>query len=129
MKKSEIFDLILAKACEICEVLPEVVLKGSRLQAVVDARYLAVQYMRRAGLSNNDIALIIHRKDCNDPFACPPMNELRLKAKSIQRMFDSYSQRCFDSKAFRLMSISLRNWCLDTLDSLEAEGRAKSAHE
>lgn len=124
MKKSELFDQILAKTCEICEVRVDDVLNGSKLQAVVDARYLAVQYMRRVGLSNNDISLILFRKDCDDPMACPSMTDLRQRAKSVQRMFDSYGQRCFDSKAFRLMSIDLHKWCNEQFETLEAEGRA-----
>lgn len=55
MKKSELFTAILDEVAEVCELRKEAILAGSKLQSVVDARILAVQYMRRHGLSSDDI--------------------------------------------------------------------------
>lgn len=129
MKRSEIFDLILAKTCEICEVSEEVVLKGGRIPAVVDARCLAIQYMRRVGLSNKDIALLVYRRECGRPLDCPPMEKLDSKAKNYQRIFNGYSQRCFESKAFRLMSIELNRWCKEKFEALEERERNEIASQ
>lgn len=71
MKKSEIFDRLLDKVCEVCEVRLGNIINGSKLQAVVDARMLAVQYLRRIGLTNDDIALIVMRKAKGDMTWCP----------------------------------------------------------
>lgn len=62
MKKSEVFDEMLEKVCEVCEVTAEHILNDSRIPAVVDARILLVQYLERAGLSNDDVALIVLKK-------------------------------------------------------------------
>lgn len=113
MKKSEIFYTLLDKVSEVCEVRSEMILKGSRLQAVVDARILVVQYLRRIGLSSDDIALIVLRHNQGDDKFCPPIPELKKKAKSIDKMFNSYSARCLDSYAFCLMSADIKIFCRD----------------
>ncbi len=59
MKKSEIFNILLDKVAEICEVKRDSIINGIKLQAVVDARMLLVQYLRRIGLSSDDIALVV----------------------------------------------------------------------
>lgn len=100
MKKSEMFDILVNKVCDVCEVRLDALINGSKLQSVVDARVLAVQYLRRIGLTNDDISLIIMRRKQGDLTLCPPIQEVKKKSKGIQKMFDSYSQRCLDSYAF-----------------------------
>lgn len=112
MKKSEIFDAILDKVCEVCDIEKELVLDGSRFQTVVEARCLAVQYMRRAGLSNDEIALIVLKWEMKDSRYKPSVPDLKKKAKAIDTMFKSYSDRCIQSYAFRLMSKEISDWCL-----------------
>ena len=81
MKKSEIFDILVNKVCDVCEVRIDTLIKGSKLQSVVDARVLSVQYLRRIGLTNDDIALIVMRKIKGDMTWCPPIQEVKAKAK------------------------------------------------
>lgn len=38
MKKSEMYNLVMDKVCEICEVRRYTVINGRKMQAVVDAR-------------------------------------------------------------------------------------------
>lgn len=109
MKKSEIFDLVVAKVSEVCEVHTESIIQGVKAQAVVDARVLAVQYLRRIGLSSDDIALILLRK--KNLGEQPTLADIKKKAKAIDKMFDSYSRRCLDSYAFCLMSSEVRDYC------------------
>lgn len=111
MKKSEIFDTLLDKVCEVCEVRKDCVINGSKLQAVVDARILAVQYLRRIGLSSDDIALVVMREAAADMLLCPPLGELKKKAKSIDKLFNTYSSRCLSSYAFCLMSKEISEFC------------------
>lgn len=122
MKKSEIFDLVLGKVCEVAEVRTDSVLSPCRLQAVVDARVLAVQYLRRIGLTNDDIALIVLRKRAGDMTLCPPMDEIKAKAKGIDKMFSSYSERCLQSYAFCLMSVEIKRFCRETYGELYLQG-------
>lgn len=108
MKKSEIFDKLLDKVSEVCEVNKESIINGSKLQAVVDARILAVQYLRRIGLSSDDISLIfIRRMNGNEP----TLQEIKKKAKSVDKMFNSYSSRCLESYVFCLMSKDIKVFC------------------
>ncbi len=109
MKKSEICDLLLAKVSEVCEVHKESIIQGVKLQSVVDARVLAVQYLRRIGLSADDIAHhLLMRQNIGQE---PTLAEIKKKSKSIEKMFDSYSRRCLESYAFCLMSKDIKDWC------------------
>lgn len=118
MKKSELFDGILAKVCEVCEVDANAVLKGSKAQYVVDARCLAIQYMRRAGLSNDEIALIVLRKNHETE---PDNNTVKKKAKAIDSLFKSYTERCLQSKVFCILSKDINEWCIATYKELIAK--------
>lgn len=111
MKKSEIFDIVLAKVADVCEVSGDLIINGSKLQAVVDARLLVVQYLRRIGLSSDDIALTTLRRKSGDPNLVPPIGELRKKSKGIDKMFSNYSLRCMQSYAFCLMSKDISDFC------------------
>ena len=62
MKKSELFDRIIDKVCEVCEVRRATMMSQSKIQAIVDARILGVQYLRRAGMSFEEIALYVMRE-------------------------------------------------------------------
>lgn len=94
MRRSEIYDDLMDHVCEICEVRRELVVGDRKLQAVFDARLLAVQYLRRLGMSNDDIALLVLREQAGDPTYMPLITDIRKKARSVARMFSSYSERC-----------------------------------
>lgn len=111
MKKSEMFDLMMDEVCQVCEVRKEDVISGRKLQAVVEARVLAVQYLRRIGFSNDDIATIILRKKMSDPYYYPEIEEIKSKAKGIEKMFSSYSEHCLQSKAFCILSQDIKEFC------------------
>lgn len=114
MKKSDIFNALIAKVCEVCEVREDLLLGPTKLQSVVDSRILAVQYLRRIGLSNDEIAYQVeqYRK------AEPTIADIKKRAKTVQRLFDSYSQRCLESYAFCLMSKDIKDFCHETYSEL-----------
>lgn len=111
MKKSEIFATLVDKVCEVCEVDRAGVIKGARSQSFVVARVLAVQYLRRIGLSCDDIALLIIREAKGDPNYVPPTHKLKIKSRSVDKIFNSYSSRCLESYAFCLMSREIKEYC------------------
>ena len=121
MKKSEVFDEMLEKVCEVCEVTAEHILNDSRIPAVVDARILLVQYLERAGLSNDDVALIVLKKTNGGDYR-PTLNEIRNKAKSVNKMFNSYSRRCLQSYIFCLMSKELKEYFRARYEEESADG-------
>lgn len=100
MKKSEIFSLIVDEVCDECEVQRDALINGVRLQSVVDARILAVQAMRRVGLTNEDIALCVHRERIGDKGAGLELAELKSRARGIQKNFTAYTSRCEQSRVF-----------------------------
>lgn len=112
------FHILVDKVCEICEVRKDKLIGGSRLQAVVDARILAVQYLRRIGLSSDEIALITLRANADDMEYYPPLHDIKKKAKAIDKMFGSYSSRCLQSYAFCLMSAEIKQFCRDRYQEL-----------
>lgn len=118
MKKSELFDGILAKVCEVCEVDYDAVIGGSKAQYIVDARCLAIQYLRRAGLSSDEIALIILRKTSGVE---PDATAIKKKAKAMDNLFKSYTERCLQSKVFCLLSKHINEWCVETYKELIAK--------
>ena len=115
--KSEIYNTIMDKVCEICEIRRSSVTGGSRIQAVVDARILCVQYLRRAGMSFEEIALYMARDNSGDSLLCPPISELRKKSKGYRKMFCNYTLRCLDSKIFRILSTNINSELSDILSS------------
>ena len=115
MKKSEICDLVLAKVSEVCEVNKESIIQGVKLQSVVDARVLAVQYLRRIGLSADDIAHhLLMRQNLGQE---PTLAEIKKKRKGIEKAFDMYSRRCLDSYAFCLMSQEIKEYCKEKYEN------------
>lgn len=94
MKKSEYFNIILDAVCEECEISRATVIKGTRLQSVVDARILAIQAMRRVGMTNEDIALCVHRERIGDKDAILEVPELKSRARGLQKSFVAYTERC-----------------------------------
>ena len=104
MKKSELFDRIIDKVCEVCEVRRATMMSQSKIQAIVDARILGVQYLRRTGMSFEEIALYVMRESAGDSELCPPISEVRKKAKGMRRLFGSYTFRCYESKMFQMLS-------------------------
>ena len=116
MTKIEIFDIILNEVCHTCNVLPESVISGVKFQPIVDARYLTVQYLRRIGFSNDEIALTVMRKQRGDMNYRPSIEELKKKVKGVGKMFDAYSERCLQSVMFRIFSKDLTAFCRETFD-------------
>lgn len=110
MKKSELFDAVLGKVCEVCEVKEETLLSGCKNQDIVDARMLLVQYLRKLGLSNDEIAKIYLRRSVGDVEA-PTMSAIKSKSKGIDRLYNSYVERCRESMIFGLMSSDIRIYC------------------
>lgn len=122
MRKSEIYNRIVDKVCEVCEVRRDSVIQGRKMQAVVDARILIVQYLKRIGLSADDIALYVFRELEGDPCLCPPLDVLKKKAKGVDKMYNSYSARCLESYSFCLMSVEVRDFCHDEYTDLYCLG-------
>lgn len=111
MKKSEMFKIILERVCELCEVEQEGVLGGCKQQSYVDARMLCVQYLRRLGLTSDEIAIIVIRMLNGDMGHKPTAEEVRGKSRGVEKMFNGYSTRCLQSRAFVLMSTELKKFC------------------
>ena len=87
MKKSEIYSEVMDKVCDICEISRKSIINGLRFESVVDARVLAIQAMRRVGLTNEDIALYIHREKQGDNLAMLSRTDLKSKARGIQKSY------------------------------------------
>lgn len=123
MKPSEIFNILADKVSEVCEVRKEEIINGSKVQSVVNARVLLVQYLRRVGLSNDDIArivLTILNKDKDGYY--PSDDDVKRKAKGVDKMFSCYSQHCLESYAFCLMSKEIKEFCHETYKDLYIYG-------
>lgn len=118
MKKSEIFAILLDKVAEVCEVKPERIISGVKLQAVVDARVLVIQYLRRIGLSSDDIALVALKSQGIEP---TDIKEIKRKAKNVDKLFNMYSSRCLQSYDFCLMSKEISQWCREQYQTLYFE--------
>ena len=103
MKKSDIFDMVLDKVVEVCEVRRESILKRLKVNSVVDARILLVYILRRLGLTNDDIALLIIRATLDH---VPEYEEIKGKAKNVNKLFMMYSDR-YQSFAFKQMAREL----------------------
>lgn len=101
MNKLELFSTIIDEVCCECLVNRADVINNVKLQSVVDARVLCVQYMRRIGLSNDDIAQLALHEQYNE---APTAEQIKQKARSIDKMFKSYSDRCLQSDAFCIFS-------------------------
>ena len=103
MKKSDIFNMVLDKVVEVCEVRKESILNRLKVNSVVDARILLVYILRRLGLTNDDIALVILRTTLG---RVPDLEEIKIKAKNVNKLFMMYSDR-YQSFAFRQMAKEL----------------------
>lgn len=119
MKRSEIFNVLVDKVCEICEVDKEDLLGKARVQPVVDARVLAFQYLRRIGFSNDDIAEMLLRHSMEQK---PTQEQIKKKAKGVDKTFSSYSNRCLQSYSFCLMSKDVRDYCRETYKDMYVYG-------
>lgn len=118
MRKSEIMETLVSKVCEVCEISSESFFGSTKMQMVVDARILASQYLRRIGFSNDEISLMFERHRKKDLSYIPSTVELKKKAKNVQRLFDSYSQRCMESYAFCIMSNDIKQFCREKYSEL-----------
>lgn len=124
MRKTEMFEILLAKVCELCDVRSSDVLNYCKIQSVVDARLLLVQYLRRIGLSNDDIALIFIRAAKGKDYY-PGIDEWKRKAKGIDKMFNSYSSRCLQSYAFCIISKDIKEFCHNQYRDMYVVGMKK----
>lgn len=114
MKKSEIFNLLIDKICEECEVTRQVlVLRDRRIQAVVEARMLAVHYLKEIGLDNDTISLIVLREQKGDQNYMPPSKKIKAKSKAIDKLTKAYNERKKMSRiqAFELQEMAIRKFC------------------
>lgn len=118
MKKSEMFDILADKVCEICEVSKEDILNCCRRQSVVEARILLVQYLRRIGFSNDNIAEIV-LMETNQPVSDSIVKQ---KAKGVQKMFDAYSTHFLNSYAFCILSKDIKKFCHETYKDMYMHG-------
>lgn len=107
MKKSEIFDAIQTKVVEICEIDFDEFTGGIKGHDVVDARILCVQYLWRVGLSNEEIALFVLTRNRGMAGLTTSSPEVKSKAKHINKLLNSYNQRCKDAFTFRRLSTRL----------------------
>lgn len=105
MKKSEVFDIILDKVSEVCEVDENAIIHCEKLQPVVDARILVVHYLRKLGFTNDDVALCVLRKLEGDNKYLPPIEIIRKKAKGVSKMFYAFHARWDGSRMFQHYTI------------------------
>ncbi len=103
---------MLNKAAELCECPVSWILEDSKINAAIDARYLVVQYMRRLGYSNDDVALAVYlaRGQELEP------KEIRSKAKYVCKIFRDYSERCNNNKQFIKTSQQMAEYCHEAFD-------------
>lgn len=111
MKKSELFDAVLGKVCDVCEVEEDALLSSCKNQDLVDARMLLVHYLKKLGLSNDEIAKIYLCRSVGTTGLLPTTVAVKSKSKSIDRLFNSYVERCRESMIFGLMSSDVRTYC------------------
>lgn len=121
MNKSEIFDAVVDKVCELCEVNKDDVMGGVKERDVVDARLLAVQYLRRIGFSNDEVALLALKRCTGDATLRTVDKAVKTKAKSVDKMFRAYSDRCLQSKMFCIISTELAKFLRDEFARLQTE--------
>ena len=113
------FDTLIDKVCEVCEVEKEDIIRGSKVQDVVAARVLTVQYLRRIGFTNDDIAkIVLVRLNGMKPSDA----DIKRKAKGVAKMFASYSEYCLQSYKFCLMSRDIKLFCHETYKDLYLYG-------
>lgn len=65
MTKRELFNLILNTTADVCEVAVSEILDGKRTMDVVDARCIAMHYLRKYGLTTRDILRLFGRNNLN----------------------------------------------------------------
>lgn len=116
MKNSVIFETIAREVCEECEADYDQVLAGCRLQKYVDARIIAVHYLRVVGLSNIEIADVILSKTMDKDLITPQV--LKSKARGVEKEFHTYTDRCLQSDAFRSHSTVIRKFVDNFITSL-----------
>lgn len=105
MKKSEVFNIILDKVSDVCEVDGDAIIHCEKIQPVVDARILVVHYLRKLGFSNDDVALCVLRRLKDDNNYFPPTAVIRLKAKGVSKMHYAFAARWASSKMFQHQTI------------------------
>lgn len=124
MKPSEIFDTLVNRVCEEFEIRYESVLNDAKIQTVVEARILCVYFLRKIGFSNDDIALVVLRKQRGDMNYYPTMEEIKQKAKSVDKMWKAYWDKhdnltCWK---FNLVEKDIRIFCRQKYNELYLSG-------
>lgn len=114
MDKYDAFDLVLDKAADVCHVRKEDIINGSTLHCVYEARVLVVQFLRRYGLTYDDISTIVLRRLNPDPDYFPTIKEVRTKSKSISRLWSRYNDCCMNSKIFVAIATDINDYCRET---------------
>lgn len=118
MNKFEIFDTLVDEVCKECFVKKEDILFDAKDKDTVEARILVVQYLRRIGFSNREIAAIVLKKQSGDDMYTPDKEEIRKKTKSVDKMVKAYSDKCFNNASFCFMSEDIAKFCSRTFDTM-----------
>lgn len=106
MKKSEIFNLILDITSDVCEVKRTSILcSDCRLQPVVDARCIALHFLHKVGLSDDDIAFLSLRESTGIEW--PDWKDISNKGRSYESLRKTYDDK-MSSFAFREMVKSMK---------------------
>lgn len=119
MRPSEIYSSIVEIVCEEREITVEELHSKYHPHHYVEARVLAVQYLRRVGLSRDDIAkeILKHKGITN-----PSQDEIKQKAKNVDKLFCSYSTYCLNSDAFCGYSQTIKERCTEKYPELFSRG-------
>lgn len=118
MKPSEMFELILSKVAEVCEVDRKDILEVRKNQSVVQARMMVVHYLRSIGLSNEEIAKYV----LEATGAKVDTQSIRRKAKGVYKMYRAFPDRRVQTYDFGLKSEEIRQFCRETYSTLYREG-------
>lgn len=125
MKKSEIFDAIQRKVVEICEIDFDEFTGGVKGHDVVDARIICVQYLWRVGFSNEEIALFVLSRNRGITGLTTSSPEVKSKAKHINKLLNSYNQRCKDAFTFRKLATKMSQFVIEFMQ----ENDSPTSHE
>lgn len=125
MKKSEIFDAIQREVVEICEIDFDEFTSGVKGHDVVDARIICVQFLWRVGFSNEEIALFVLSRNRGMTGLTTSSPEVKSKAKHINKLLNSYNQRCKDAFTFRKLATKMNKFVIEFM----RENDTPSSHE
>lgn len=110
MVKSDIFWTICDKVSEVFKVGIDAIMTDMRDKDCTDARYVVVQYARRAGYSAKDIARYV-LEYCDEQYDKDILNR---KARTVNNIYCSYQARREHDDLFRILSIDVKKWLKET---------------